>query len=32
MIARKSIYKAGTRFNARGIDDDGNVANFIEIE
>ena len=23
---------AGTRFNARGIDEDGNVANFVETE
>lgn len=23
---------AGTRFNARGLDDDGNVANFVESE
>ena len=23
---------AGTRFNARGLDDEGNVANFVETE
>jgi hypothetical protein len=23
---------AGTRFNARGLDDNGNVANFVETE
>jgi hypothetical protein len=22
---------SGTRFNARGVDDDGNVANFVEV-
>jgi len=29
VISRKSYKKAGTRFYARGIDDDGNVANFV---
>ncbi|QSL66603.1 hypothetical protein MERGE_000985 [Pneumocystis wakefieldiae] len=28
LISRLSCKKAGTRFNSRGIDDDGNVANF----
>jgi len=23
---------AGTRYNARGLDDDGNVANYVETE
>ena len=32
LIARLSCRRAGTRFNARGIDDDGNVANFVETE
>ena len=32
LISRLSCMRAGTRFNARGIDDDGNVANFVESE
>lgn len=32
LISRRSCYRAGTRYNARGIDDDGNVANFVETE
>ncbi|KAJ9650421.1 Inositol-1,4,5-trisphosphate 5-phosphatase 1 [Neophaeococcomyces mojaviensis] len=32
VISRLSARRAGTRFNARGIDDDGNVANFVETE
>ncbi|KAG4301089.1 hypothetical protein PCK1_002788 [Pneumocystis canis] len=32
LISRLSYKKAGTRFNSRGIDDDGNVANFVETE
>ncbi|CCG82087.1 Inositol-1,4,5-trisphosphate 5-phosphatase 1 [Taphrina deformans PYCC 5710] len=32
IISRLSSKRAGTRFNARGIDDDGNVANFVETE
>ncbi|EGD85428.1 hypothetical protein H112_06330 [Trichophyton rubrum D6] len=32
VISRLSSRRAGTRFNARGIDDDGNVANFVETE
>ena len=32
LISRLSCRRAGTRFNARGIDDDGNVANFAETE
>ena len=32
LISRLSCRRAGTRFNARGIDDDGYVANFVESE
>lgn len=32
VISRQSSRRAGTRFNSRGIDDDGNVANFVETE
>ncbi|KAI8918694.1 SacI homology domain-containing protein [Entophlyctis helioformis] len=32
IISRLSCNRAGTRFNARGIDDDGNVSNFVETE
>lgn len=32
VISRLSSRRAGTRFNSRGIDDDGNVANFVETE
>lgn len=32
IISRQSSRRAGTRFNARGIDDDGHVANFVETE
>ena len=32
IISRLSARRAGTRFNSRGIDDDGNVANFVETE
>jgi synaptojanin len=32
LISRVSCRRAGTRFNARGIDDEGNVANFVETE
>lgn len=32
LISRLSCLRAGTRFNARGIDDDGNVANFVDTE
>lgn len=32
LISRLSCRRAGTRFNARGTDDDGNVANFVETE
>ncbi|CAD8204811.1 unnamed protein product [Paramecium octaurelia] len=32
LMSRRSSKRAGTRYNARGIDDDGNVANFVETE
>lgn len=32
VISRLSCRRAGTRFNSRGIDDDGFVANFVETE
>jgi endonuclease/exonuclease/phosphatase family metal-dependent hydrolase len=32
VISRLSSRRAGTRFNSRGVDDDGNVANFVETE
>lgn len=32
VISRLSCRRAGTRFNSRGIDDDGNVANSVETE
>ena len=32
IISRLSCRRAGTRFNSRGIDDDGHVANFVETE
>ena len=32
IISRLSCRRAGTRFNSRGIDDEGNVANFVESE
>ena len=32
LISRRSCLNAGTRFNVRGTDDDGNVANFVETE
>lgn len=32
IVSRQSSRRAGTRFNSRGIDDDGNVANFVETE
>ena len=30
LISRLGWKRAGTRFNTRGIDDDGNTANFVE--
>lgn len=32
LISRRRYKRAGTRFNARGIDDGGNVANMVETE
>lgn len=32
LISRRSIKHAGTRYNTRGIDDEGNVANYVETE
>jgi hypothetical protein len=32
LISRLSCKRVGTRYNTRGIDDDGNVANFVESE
>ncbi|CAO1622405.1 unnamed protein product [Jaminaea pallidilutea] len=32
LVSRLSWKRAGTRFNTRGVDDDGNVANFVETE
>ncbi|KAI9745444.1 MAG: inositol polyphosphate 5-phosphatase [Claussenomyces sp. TS43310] len=32
LVSRLSCRRAGTRFNSRGIDDDGNVANSVESE
>jgi synaptojanin len=32
IVSRLSAQRAGTRFNARGIDDDGHVSNFVESE
>jgi len=32
LISRRSRFRLGTRFKRRGIDDEGNVANFVETE
>ncbi|KAK7205005.1 synaptojanin-2 [Myxozyma melibiosi] len=32
IISRQGCRRAGTRYNARGVDDEGNVANFVETE
>ncbi|KRZ76530.1 Nodal modulator 1, partial [Trichinella papuae] len=32
LISRRSCHRAGVRFHTRGIDNDGNAANFIETE
>lgn len=32
LVSRLTCLRAGTRFNARGIDDEGNAANFVETE
>jgi hypothetical protein len=31
VFSRLSCKRAGTRFNARGTDDDGNASNFVEV-
>jgi len=31
-VSRRSMYRQGTRFTKRGIDEEGNVANFVETE
>ena len=32
LLSRVSCERAGTRFNVRGVDDEGHVANFVETE
>lgn len=32
IISKLSCQRAGTRFNTRGIDDHGHVANFVEVD
>lgn len=32
LISRRSIYRNGRRFNTRGVDEEGHVANFVETE
>lgn len=32
LISRRSCHRAGTRYNIRGIDTDGQIANFVETE
>lgn len=32
VISKLSCQRAGTRFNSRGIDDNGHVANFVEVK
>jgi len=32
LISRRSTHRAGTRYNVRGVDQSGNVANFVETE
>ncbi len=32
LISRRSRYRCGTRYHARGIDEEGHVANFVETE
>ncbi|XP_031570403.1 phosphatidylinositide phosphatase SAC2-like, partial [Actinia tenebrosa] len=32
LISRRSIHRAGTRYKRRGVDEDGEVANFVETE
>lgn len=32
LVSRRSRYRAGTRYKRRGVDQDGNVANYVETE
>ena len=32
VLSRRNRYRAGVRMHCRGIDDDGNVANYVETE
>ncbi|XP_063217317.1 phosphatidylinositol-3-phosphatase SAC1-B [Bacillus rossius redtenbacheri] len=32
VVSRRCCFRAGTRFFARGVDSEGNVANFVEVE
>ena len=32
LISRRSCHRAGTRYNARGVDEEGHVGNFVETE
>ncbi len=32
LISRRNRHRAGVRMHCRGIDDDGNVANYVETE
>ena len=32
LISRRKVGMAGTRFNARGLDENGKAANFVETE
>lgn len=32
LLSRRSTLRAGTRFHSRGIDERGNVSNFVETE
>ncbi|KAI8805550.1 SacI homology domain-containing protein [Cladochytrium replicatum] len=32
LLSRRSIFRAGTRYHVRGVDEEGNVANFVETE
>ncbi|KAF6028128.1 SACM1L [Bugula neritina] len=32
LVSRRSVFRAGTRYNVRGLDSDGHAANFVETE
>ncbi|XP_046849914.1 phosphatidylinositide phosphatase SAC2-like [Xenia sp. Carnegie-2017] len=32
LISRRSVFRAGTRYKRRGVDENGNVANYVETE